>query len=110
MFLSYECIDFLSSTRRYGEPLNRICKYRIVDTDFEDVVRAEYRAGDRSAIGPANAIIKVYSKRCLPVASNLMRWMMSEVKSIEYIVNLNKKINPHWTKYDKDIEKLLLLM
>jgi hypothetical protein len=110
MFISYEYIKYLgynSKTKEYSY------QYRIIDSDFEEVavgvgvvVAVEVRVGV--------AVIDAYEKRNLPVAPNLMKAIFCFSKIYGYtvgnIIAWNKQYNPKFSKYEKDIEKYLILM
>jgi hypothetical protein len=62
-----------------------------------------------------NAVIQEYSKRNLNVAANLMRafiWYNKQYPgwSIQYLIEINKKHNPLFPQYEKDIQKYLVLL
>ena len=65
-------------------------------------------------VQPAAAIIEAYSRRNLPVVPNLLRMFVMEQKnwrmSIADMIARNKRFNPKWKDYEKDIEKYLSLM
>ncbi len=60
------------------------------------------------------AVIDTYEKRNLNVAANLVKsfiWYSRKYGwSIRYIVKENKQYNPKFAKYEKDIEKYLVLI
>ena len=75
---------------------------KIIDSDFEEV-------GVEVA-----AVIEAYEKRNLNVAANLMLAMLYISKkwkySVQQIINWNKQYNPKYAKYEKDIEKYMVLL
>jgi hypothetical protein len=79
MFKSYEYFGSFDSQHRY----------KIIDTDFED-----YGVGFVAAF----AIIDCYTKRNLPVAPNLFRYMLHREKTEGYPIDRqvwwNKRYNP----------------
>lgn len=110
MFISYEYISHLGfdeKTKQYSY------RYKIIDSDFE----AEGVAyGFAVALGAeiVNAVIQEYSKRNLNIAANLIKAIKYHNKQCGYSVNTiieyNKKHNSEFSKYEKELEKYLLLI
>jgi hypothetical protein len=62
-----------------------------------------------------NAVIQEYSKRNLNVAANLMRafiWYNKQYHnwSIQRLIDFNKRNNPLFLPYEKDLQKYLVLL
>jgi hypothetical protein len=82
------------------------CHYMIIDSDFEEV-----GSDNMDGLG---LIIDIYEKRNLNVAANLTQAILYLEKyfarTIIDIIKENKKNNPKFSKYEKDIEKYLILI
>ena len=80
----------------------------IIDSDFEETISIN---DDR---GLGRYIIDLYEEKNLPVATNLVLAFQYYIKlydvNIGFIISENKKLNPKYTKYEKDVEKYLLLL
>jgi hypothetical protein len=131
MFISYEHIN--SSTERNGK---HRWTYELTDSEFGTVsttiadelwisivmeigmaVIEEYskRNLNVAAIELASIIIKEYSKRNLNVAANLavaFNWYNENYPwcSIRQMIDDNKKYNPLFPQYEKDLQKYLVLL
>jgi hypothetical protein len=98
----------------YNKNKERTCVYRIIDTDFTDTnCDAERTEGQHFCITRIAAVINTYEKLNLPVAANLVL----AIKHIsEYniptnnIIDMNKKYNPKFDKYENDLQKYLCLL
>ena len=107
MFQSYEYqknLGYNQDTKEYRY------QYKIIDTDFEEV-------GVAVGVGVwfAGEVIDAYEKRGLNVPSNLIKAILWHHKkyphySIQQIIEWNKKYNKKFAKYEKDIEKYMVLM
>lgn len=64
--------------------------------------------------GVLAAFIEVYEARNLPVVPNLLRCILAISSiwnyTVERVLATNREQNPHWGRYEKDVEKLLLLL
>jgi hypothetical protein len=102
MFISYECQKYLGYDDKIGR---HKYQYKIVDSDFEK----EIKAGTSIIL----AVIEVYEKRNLPVAPNLIKailWLCNEQNySINDILDWYGN-DPKFTKYEKELEKYLILL
>lgn len=80
--------------------------YQIIDDNFEDLVEI------KNGTAICNAIIEVYSKRNLPVASNIIRFMLLCRNyynwSLDDQIKHYKYYTPRWPEVDKEIKKYLL--
>jgi hypothetical protein len=112
MFQSYEYqkyIGYDAATKEYR------CQYKIIDSDFEEVV-VGVEVGVRVVrVGVGIAVIEVYKKRNLNVAANLMKTILylhkrHPVYSIQKFIEDNRKYNPKFAQYQADIEKYLCLL
>jgi hypothetical protein len=108
MFKSYEYIRSLGydeATKQYQ------AEYKIADTDFEDVVVLGMASIATDGGGSA-AVINCYTKRNLPVASNLIRYMLGVQEKYDWPldkqVEWNKAYNPRWKEVEKDLQMYLL--
>jgi hypothetical protein len=109
MFISYES----GETYESEEDGKRYRQYELTDSEFGTVLEIiDIRF---SFYNFENAVIQEYSKRNLNVAANLMRAFIWYAKkypglSIQYLIEINKKYNPLFAPYEKDIDKYLLLI
>ena len=103
MFQSYQYLKYLG----YNEDTkDHKWQYKIIDTDFEEV-------GVADAL--MVAVIDTYEKRGLNVPSNLIKailWYHKQFPhiSIQQTIEWNKKYNKKFAKYEKDIEKYMVLL
>ena len=112
MFLSYEETKYFgydSKTKLYR------WEYKIVDSEFEEMDGYSMAVLDLGvAAGTSVAVIDTYEKRNLNVAENLIRAFIWQSKEygwpISYTIKYNKQFNSKFAKYEKDIEKYLLLI
>jgi hypothetical protein len=109
MFQSYECIGFVG----YNEATKQFrCEYKLVDTDFEDVgIAAEVLF--EGMVPGSRSIIDCYTKRNLPVAKNLIRYMLSVQEDYSYWtldrqVEWQKQNNPRWHEVEDDMKMYLV--
>ena len=108
MFQSYQYLNYLG----YNEDTEEYkWQYKIIDTDFEEVgVAVAVAVGVAVVVAVGVAVIDTYEKRGLNVPSNLIKailWYHKQFPhiSIQQIIEDNKKYNPKFSKYEKDIEK-----
>jgi hypothetical protein len=111
MFKSYayiEQLDYDPKTAKYS------WRYKIVDTEFEEVRVGRVDAAVGSAVEVVVAVIDTYSKRGLPVVPNLIiafQWHSSEYGySIEQVIAWQKQYNPRYKDYEQEIERYLILV
>ena len=111
MFQSYEYqkhlgYDAATKEHRY--------QYKIIDSDFEEVVVVVEVVAFVVAGAVEVAVIDTYEKRNLNVAANLMLVIIYISKeyggSVQQIIEWNKQYNPKYAKYEKDIEKYMVLL
>src|SRR5271155_3180851 len=107
MFQSYEYIKYLGldpKTKQYR------WEYRIVDDDWEEVA-VGVSAGVGAVLVGAS-VINTYSKRGLPVASNLIRalqWHSQKYGfTLEQVIASQKQYNPEYAQYEDEINKYLI--
>ncbi len=112
MFQSYEYqkyIGYDAATKEYR------CQYKIIDSDFEEVV-VGVEVGVRVVrVGVGIAVIDTYEKRNLNVAANLMLAFLYFHKlyptnSIQQIIEWNKQHNPKFAQYEENVENLMVLL
>jgi hypothetical protein len=88
-------------------------EYELTDSEFGTVsgVGAGTIAG---GVEVGIAVIQEYSKRNLNVAANLIKgfiWYNKQyAHSIQHIIAYNKKYNPLFQRYEKDLQKYLVLL
>src|SRR5271166_1150527 len=104
MFKSYECIKSLG----YNSKIKGYeFLYKIIDSDFEEVVVA-------LAVGAGIAVIEVYEKRNLNVAANLIKYFLYICNKygciMQEVIKQNKEYTPKFAKYEKEIERYLSLI
>jgi hypothetical protein len=111
MFQSYEYIKYLSydaKTKQYSY------QYKIIDSDFEEVAVEVAEVGVAVGVEVEVAVIDVYERRNLNVAANLMLAILYISKeygySVQEFINRNKQYNPKFTKYEKELEKYMVLI
>ena len=90
-------------------------QYKITDSEFgNSISEGSGGMGGVYAEGICSAVINEYEKRGLPVVINLIKCMLFTHKisdwQIEDIITYNKIYTPGFSKYEKDIEKYLLLI
>jgi hypothetical protein len=100
-------------------------QYKIIDSDFEEIgVGVVAVVGVVAAVGVAVvvvvgvvgvvAVIDTYEKRNLNVAANLMLAILYESKkygySVQQFINWNKQYNTKFAKYEKELEKYMVLL
>jgi hypothetical protein len=107
MFISYND-DFLEyeNSKYYWE-------YKLADSEFGMVSGTNCTGLHVVALGVA--IIQEYSKRNLNVAANLavaFVWYNKEYPDcpIQQLIDSNKKYNPLFSQYEKDLQKYLVLL
>ena len=106
MFQSFEHLGYDIKTAKYR------WRYKIVDTEFEEV--GVVVAGVGPAVEAGEAVIDTYSNRGLPVVPNLIRalqWYSSKYSiSIEQVIAWQLQYNPKFKQYEQEIEKYLALL
>ena len=112
MFISYEFIKYLGYDAKTKE---HTWQYKITDSDFEEVgLGLEFEFEFEFGVGVGVAVIDTYEKRNLNVVANLMKAFIWYSKKYSYpiaeVITWNKKHNPKFAKYEKDLEKYLVLM
>jgi hypothetical protein len=88
----------------------------IVDDDFlwynEVDIELDVNRGMAECLGYHT--IKCYEEHNLPVAGNLLKafqyYKQHYAFDLDFIIWMNKARNPLYSKYEKDIERLLLLL
>jgi hypothetical protein len=109
MFISYKFKKFLDL--KDGKD---ICEYELTDSEFGTVLGSGVWGGIWS--DTMVAVIQEYSKRNLNVAANLavcLVWQHKKYKyglTIQQIIDFNKRNNPLFLQYEKDIQKYLALL
>jgi hypothetical protein len=111
MFKSYE----------FGNPTNHkdgkyYWEYKLTDSEFgiaSGEVEIEAWLAGEAEVGVA--VIQEYSKRNLNVAANLaiaLVWYQKQYPhfSVQYFIDNNKKFNPLFPPYEKDLQKYLVLL
>jgi hypothetical protein len=119
MFQSYEFLEFICydpNTNEYS------WRYKIVDTEFEEVGVAlevgicalEIGAWVGVGVGVVVAVIDTYSKRGLPVVPNLIRalqWYNSKYgHSLEQLIAWQLQYNSKFAQYEQEIKRYLVLL
>ena len=111
MFQSYEFQEFLGTD---PETKQSRWQYKIIDSDFEEV-----EVGVSVWFGVGVSVIETYEKRNLRVAPNLIAAIFYFHKqypdySIQEIIEANRKYNPKFSLYEKEVlarlEKILPLL
>jgi hypothetical protein len=116
MFQSYESI------KRLGKKDNKhTWEYELTDSEFGTVSGVGFL--NKFVSGVKNiftemyevAVIQEYSKRNLNVAANLVVafvWYNKQNTfwSIQHMIDCNKKYNPLFPRYEKDLQKYLVLL
>jgi hypothetical protein len=101
MFIKYECRDDTDEA-----------SYKMIDSDFEEFFTPGFPEGS-DYFPIIEKIISIYERRELPVVPNIMRSLICFSKrnncSIAYAISVNKN-GPNFIKYEKDIEKLMVLI
>ena len=86
-----------------------IWAYQIIDDDFEETGISKC-APDGVAI--TKLVIEIYGKRNLHIARNIMVVMLWIKDKYHLSLNeqfiSNKKFNPYWFQFEKDIKKYLI--
>ena len=104
MFQSFEFLKHLGYDTNTNEYRWR---YKIVDTEFEEV-------GAVGGVGLAVAVIDTYSKRGLPVVPNLIiafQWYSGKCGySLEQLIAWQLQYNPQYKQYEEEIERYLVLL
>jgi len=105
MFISYQYIRSLDNPIPGGHSLY---EYKIVDSDFEEIVIQGTRLIGTDLI---TAVIDVYSKRNLDVARNLVLLIQLLLYNENYVHTLaNAKSLPCYQKYAADVDALMVWM
>ena len=110
MFVSYKYGKYLDyKDDKYS------WEYELTDSDFGTVSGVEVEVGAGTGVDVGIAVIQEYSKRNLNVGKNLMLafvWYSKQLPywSIQQIIDSNKRYNPLFSQYEKDLQKYLLLI
>lgn len=90
--------------------------FKIIDSDFIET-NVKYVGSAKCIIigvGDLFAVIDVYEKKELPVAKNLVKailYLSNQYKiSANSIIDRNKKWNEKYSKYEKDVDKYMVLL
>jgi hypothetical protein len=102
MFKSYHYIGY---DGKYGY------LYKLIDDDFEEEISVG--ASYLNAAGIMISIMDLYTKRDLPIAPNVIRYMLYIATeeygfSLDNQVKWQKKHNPRWHEIEKDMQMYLL--
>jgi hypothetical protein len=104
MFQSLEFQRFFGHDHKIHK---NIWQYKLTDSDFETDVFL-------SDVGGVVAVIDVYKKRNLNVASNLIKTLLYCSKkwnfSVNELIESGKKYNSNLSKYENDLQKYLVLL
>ena len=106
MFQSYKYTKYLG----YKDGKSH-WEYELTDSDFGTISGVVIGV----ELGVEIAVIQEYSKRKLNVAKNLMLafvWCNKKYpnRSIQQIIDYNKKYNPLFAQYEEDLQKYLPLI
>jgi hypothetical protein len=116
MFISYE---YKYLDEKDGK---KTWEYDLIDSEFgATAIRGTETSVDANngwtwyVVMIGGGVIQEYSKRNLNVAANLavaFVWCDRVVRwwSIEQLIDLNKKYNPLFSQYEKDLQKYLVLL
>jgi hypothetical protein len=109
MFQSYILKEMTSKNGK-----NYCWEYELTDSEFRTVFGVHER-GIGHWCGVCAAVIQEYDKRNLNVMANLMRafvWMHKRHPdwSIQDMIDYNKRYNPLFLQYEKDLQKYLVLL
>ena len=109
MFQSYKQIRYI---RHKDEKSS--WEYELVDSEF-GTISVVGSGGWSWIVGGGVAVIQEYSTRNLNVAKNLMLFFIWRNKkypnrSIQQMIDRNKKHNPLFSQYEEDLQKYLLLL
>ena len=85
-------------------------EFKIIDDDFEWI-----GAGEGASVSAgADAIIKCYSEKKLPIVQNVVQALIFYNQkygwNIKLQIECNKKFCPNWNLIEKDIDKYLSLI
>jgi hypothetical protein len=98
----------------YGKYLgNNTFGYALTDSEFGTVPRAVTVYNYDAEIGIG--VIQEYSRRNLNVAANIVAafvWLQKQYPdySVQYFIDNNRKYNSLFSRYEKDLQKYLLLL
>ena len=111
MFQSYAFIDY----NRYNLRTNEYSwRYKIVDTEFEEVGVAVAGGDGAGKKEDVVAVIDTYSNRGLPVVPNLIiafQWYSGKCGySLEQLIAWQLQYNPQYKQYEEEIERYLVLL
>ena len=113
MFISYTYKKYIGYDK---ETELHSYEYELTDSEFGTVSGTVAVAGGGAGVGAGvgAAVINEYEKRNLPVAANLMKVILFIHKKygwpVNKVIELSKRYNPKFPKYEKDIEKYLTLL
>jgi hypothetical protein len=90
-------------------------RHKIIDTDFGEASVAVKISTPNIPIEIGMAVIQEYSKRKLNVAANfalfLVWWQKQNTFiTVHELIEANKKYNPLFPRYEKDLQKYLMLL
>ena len=110
MFQSYKYIKYID--RKDGK---FSFEYELTDSKFGTVSGVAVGVGVGVGVGVEVAVIQEYSQRKLNVAKNLMLFFIwcnkkNPNRSIQEIIDYNKKYNPLFSQYEEDLQKYLILI
>src|SRR5258708_29633579 len=109
MFIYYESIK--SPDELDKETGLYIWNYKIIDSEFEEIVRVPGQVAD---VGILEAIIDTYEKRNLPITSNLIKAILHVSKmhgyDIGWTIRYYRQYFPKIANHIKDIDKYLILL
>lgn len=88
--------------------------YHLIDYDFEDIGDMN-RISSFMRVRVCQAVIEVYEKRGLNVASNLalaIQWFRNDHLeiSLENVLLYNREANPKFPQYEDELMKYLMLV
>jgi len=110
MFQSYKYLEHLGYDTNTNEYRWR---YKIVDTEFEEVGVVAPETPD-VVVGVGVAVIDTYSNRGLPVVPNLIiafQWYSGKCGySLEQLIAWQLQYNPQYKQYEEEIERYLVLL
>jgi hypothetical protein len=106
MFQSYKFNGYLDE---------KVWEYELTDSEFGIVLGIAAATDKESYFSFEIPVIQEYSKLNLNVAANLVMafiWYNKQFPrcSIQEIINYNKKHNPLFLQYEKDLQKYLVLL
>lgn len=93
-------------------------RYKIIDSDFEEIVNARRIIGHTIYHWVEDAVIDLYEQKGLPVAPNLIKAMIYRSTSnpriwqsrVEQILAYGVNRNPKFVKYKSELERYMLIL